>query len=328
MGDIVMASGLPSSLKQHFDNDVTISWLVESPYVSLLTQHPHVDNVISWPKQEWRALAKSRRYITLLKAIWRFRRTLKCYNFEVVIDAQGLLKSAILAWFTGAPKRVGFNSKERSQWLITESFDKPLSNDISSEYKFLASQFSSAPYKLLITTSEAQRAAVSAVLRRHNIDTSTYIGIAPFTTRPQKHWLKTYWHALIELLGNAGYQVIILGGPADKQQGLHMAEGFNHCISLAGALSLMESAAAIEQCQALIGVDTGLTHMGIAFERPTVAIFGSTRPYTHTQNPLARVLFAELPCAPCKRRPTCNSRFDCMQEVTPQQVFSSLQAVL
>ena len=326
MGDIVMASGLPSSLKQHFDNDVTISWLVESPYATLVAEHPDVDNVITWPKQEWRALAKSRRYLALIKAVLRFRRTLRALQFDLVVDAQGLLKSALLAWFTGARQRVGFNSKEHSQWFLTQSFDKPLSDDISSEYKFLAGKFSNVPYQLTLQVSEKDRALVHILLQGKGFQ-NHFIVIAPFTTRPQKHWLLPYWHELIALLGKDGYQVIILGGPADKHNAEHLAAGNSHCLSLAGSLSLPQSAAVIEQCAALLGVDTGLTHMGMVYQRPTVAIFGSTRPYTRTQNPHARILYADLSCAPCKRRPVCDSRFDCMQAITPGQVFSTLQGL-
>ena len=154
-----------------------------------------------------------------------------------------------------------------------------------------------------------------------------FIVIAPFTTRPQKHWLLPYWHELIAMLGKDGYQMIILGGPADKNSAEHLAGGNSHSLSLAGSLSLTQSAAVIERCAALLGVDTGLTHMGMVYQRPTVAIFGSTRPYTRTQNPHARILYADLSCAPCKRRPVCDGRFDCMQAITPGQVYSTLQGL-
>lgn len=327
MGDIVMASGLPSSLKQHFDSDVTISWLVESPYISLVADHPDIDNVIVWPKHEWQKLARARRFLALAKAIMQFRRTLKRYQFDLVVDAQGLLKSAVLAWFTGARRRIGFNSKEHSHWLLTESFDKPLSDDISSEYKFLAGRLSNAPYRLTLNTSKRDHAAVRAALQSKGIE-SDFIAIAPFTTRPQKHWLHSHWSQLIAMLGNAGYQIIVLGGPTDRCDAEQLAQSSRHCISVAGELSLTESAAAIEQCQALVGVDTGLTHMGMVYERPTIALFGSTRPYLTTQNPRARILYADLQCAPCKRRPTCNGRFDCMVAITPDNVFNALMDAL
>ena len=327
MGDIVMTSGLPSSLKHHFDSDVTISWLVETPYVSLVAGHPDVDKVIAWPKQEWRALAKSRQYLALLKAVLKFRRSLRAAQFDMVIDAQGLFKSAMLAWFTGARKRIGFNSKEHSQWLLTESFDKPLSDDISSEYKFLASQFSNAPYQLTLHAGEQARATAQDLLRAQGFNRH-FIAIAPFTTRPQKHWLLPYWQQLIAILGNSGHQVVILGGPSDQSAAELLAGGNPQCLNMAGSLSLTESAAVIEQCGALVGVDTGLTHMGMVYQRPTVAIFGSTRPYTRTQNPHARILYADLSCAPCKRRPTCDGRFDCMQAITPGQVYHTLQGLL
>ena len=169
MGDIVMASGLPSSVKQHYNNKVTVSWLVETPYASLVADHPDVDNVICWPKQEWQRLASAKRYLALCRAILKFRLQLRQYRFDLVIDPQGLLKSALLGWLSGAPKRIGFNSKERSQWLLSHAFDKPQSNKISSEYAFLAAQFSHRPYRLALGITDTERNALDRKLHQVNI---------------------------------------------------------------------------------------------------------------------------------------------------------------
>ena len=78
----------------------------------------------------------------------------------------------------------------------------------------------------------------------------------------------------------------------------------------------------------LVGVDTGLTHMGIAFATPTVAIFGSTCPYTNTGRTNARVIWLGLHCSPCKRRPTCGGAYTCLRDITPERVLDEAAKVL
>ena len=141
IGDIVMASGLPSSINDHFHGKAHITWLVEAPYASLVSNHPDVHDVITWPKTEWLTLAKQNKYLSLFKSVLRFRHLLRSQRFDLVVDAQGLLKSAILAWLSGARRRVGFYSKEKSHWFLTQYYKKPLSDEISSEYRYLGSKF-------------------------------------------------------------------------------------------------------------------------------------------------------------------------------------------
>ncbi|RTL30285.1 MAG: lipopolysaccharide heptosyltransferase, partial [Rhodocyclaceae bacterium] len=86
--------------------------------------------------------------------------------------------------------------------------------------------------------------------------------------------------------------------------------------------------AAIANAALLVGVDTGLTHMGTALARPTVAIFGSTRPYLNTGRPTGSVIWLGLECSPCRRRPTCGGKFTCLRDITPAMVLEQAQAML
>jgi heptosyltransferase-1 len=95
-----------------------------------------------------------------------------------------------------------------------------------------------------------------------------------------------------------------------------------------GVHPLGVSAALIQGADAVIGVDTGLTHMGIAAGVPTVALFGSTCPYTQTGRDNVRVIYHALPCSPCKRRPTCGGHFDCMGGIRPVEVLDALRQVM
>jgi heptosyltransferase-1 len=84
----------------------------------------------------------------------------------------------------------------------------------------------------------------------------------------------------------------------------------------------------IERASLLIGVDTGLGHMGIAFGTPSLLLFGSTCPYLDTTRANARVLYHKLDCSPCKRRPTCGWAFTCMHLITIDEVLDAARGVV
>ena len=89
-----------------------------------------------------------------------------------------------------------------------------------------------------------------------------------------------------------------------------------------------ESAALVSRASLVIGVDTGLTHMGWAFSVPVIALFGSTCPYRVVPGREGDILYAELHCSPCRRRPTCGGAFDCMSALTPDAVINAAQRYL
>ena len=83
-------------------------------------------------------------------------------------------------------------------------------------------------------------------------------------------------------------------------------------------------------CDALtcLGMDTGLTHMGAALARPTIALFGSTCPYTDGARGPLKVMYEGLSCAPCRRRPSCDGAFTCLRLLTPERVLATAQSLL
>jgi heptosyltransferase-1 len=172
-----------------------------------------------------------------------------------------------------------------------------------------------------VALSEADTLYAQEQITARQLD-SGYLVFCPFTTRPQKHWFEDRWVELADrLLADLGLIPVLLGGPADRDAAQRIQEQVKgRLINLAGVTSLTQAAALIDRAALLIGVDTGLTHMGIAFSRPTLALFGSTCPYQETTRENALVLYHKLDCSPCKRNPTCEGRFDCMRAISVDEV--------
>ncbi len=334
LGDIVMASGLIPALKTAFP-DAEVSWLCEAGCAPLLKHNPRLKQVLIWPRTQWEQLFKAKRYLALWREVRQFRAMLRAQQFDLVLDGQGLLKSGLLAWFTGAPRRVSIIAREGSHRLVHEVVTPTPGADpvMGSEYRFL-SRYLGAPQGSFVhdlAVGEAQQARARQVLAdalqvAHTPHSGRpLVVLCPFTTRPQKHWVEANWAELAQALWDQGLQPVVLGGPTDREAAARIVADVPQVPSLAGALKLDESVALIADSHLVIGVDTGLTHMGTALRVPTLALFGSTRPYLQGPTPLTRVMYDALPCSPCRRRPTCNGDFTCMKQLTVDRV--SLQAL-
>jgi heptosyltransferase-1 len=331
IGDIVMASPLIKSLRVRYP-DAYIAWLVQSETSELLTANPLLDEVIVWPRGDWRRLWRNMRWLKLAREIRNFTGQLRARHFDIVIDLQGLLKSGIWARLTGAPLRIGLGSKEGSRLLMNQIIDKPGDDDrIGPEYRHLAHSlgldYSEFDMDVALT-DEDQRYAAQII--EDNGLASGFIVVCPFTTRPQKHWVEDRWTALAQRMHTEfGARTIILGGPDNRETAASIAANCQDTVTnLAGRTRLRQAAALIGRASLLVGVDTGLTHMGIMFNIPTIAIFGSTRPYLETEHNNTVIIYKQLECSPCGRNPTCGGAFTCMTSVSVDEVMANAARLL
>lgn len=326
VGDIVMASPMIRTLRRGFP-DARIVWLAE-PAMADLLHHPELDGVIFWDKARWRRLWKKGRLGALLQEIRSLRRKLRSERFDLALDAQGLLRSRALAWLSGAARRVGFDSREPGRFLMTEIIPRgPGAEKMSSEYRHMMTTLG-LPIdgffpELAVKADDAD--AMADRLRSFGIN-EKYAVICPFTTRPQKHWFADRWTELAQKVPKRmGLPVVMLGGPNDVPAARSIAKSAgNGLCDMAGQTTLGQSMAALQKAGLIIGVDTGLTHMGTAFGRPTVALFGATRPYLSTERDTTAVIYHPRECSPCRRRPTCSAKFDCMAAISVDEVLTTI----
>jgi len=326
IGDIVFASPLVSALRRAHPT-AHIAWLAQPECRKLLAHHPDLDEVIVWPHRQWQALWGARRWGELWREIRGFRRLLRGRHFDLAVDLQGLLKSGLLTRLSAAPERIGLGSREGSQLLMTRVL--PRGGDperIGSEYLFLAERLGLPRngFEMEIHYAAEDAAYAEAVVAKA-VAGGAYAVICPFTTRPQKHWLAPRWTELAgRLQDELGLVTLMLGGPADQGPATEIQQqAKGKLVNLTGQTSLLQAAAVIDRARLVVGVDTGLSHMGIAFGRPTLLLFGSTCPYRNTTRANARVLYHPLPCSPCRRKPTCHGQFTCMRSIEVNEVVTA-----
>jgi len=320
-GDVVIATGLLQGLRQAHPG-AEIDWLVQPEFAPFLDTQQSIRRVIAWPRKDWAALWRAWRWLTLVRTMLAFSRSLRAQRYDWVIDAQGLLKSRALAWLAGGRHRIGYRSKEPLESLLHQVVTR--FPEGSGQRAAIGAEHAPMLAALGIATPPLPRFVAPAPA-----PSTAAIALAPFTTRLQKHWPVAHWRALIAALLADGHALTLLGGPADAAAGAELLAGLDttRVDNRIGRTSFVEAANLIAGSRALIGVDTGLTHLAAALGRPTVAIFGSTLPYRQTAPGAAApltVLWLGLACSPCARKPTCGGRWDCLAGITPDAVRAAL----
>lgn len=327
IGDIFFCTALLEGLKREFPG-CEVSWLTEPMGGQILEGHPLLDHLLVVPRRDWVGLLKRGSVLKLSRELFAFVRELRREPFDLVIDPQGLFKSAIWAKLAHGERVIGVNGSDGSRILYDVLLTVPrlVEPPMLSEYRLIVRGLGGNPSALRMSlhVSEEAMSEVNCWLPGG----VSPVVFCPFTTRPQKHWPDSYWSELGNLVeAEGGVPVVILGGPDDGERAATIAKGMrvSPIIAAGERRSIHFALGVLKRAGAVVGVDTGLTHAGIALGKPTLALFGSTRPYVKTDVQHAQVLYKDLPCAPCRRHPVCSGRFDCMRNLLPSEVSCALK---
>lgn len=317
IGDAVFCTALADSLKAAWPA-AEIDWLGQAELAGLLEGHPALEEFVAWPKRDWLGWLRTGRWTRLAGSLRDLRRRLRAREYDLVIDAQGLAKSRVLARLAGGRRRVGFPSREGLDFLVHEVLPREGEpGAFAREYRALAERLTGRP-------SVPGRLP----LRPPGDAEAPFVALLPFTTRPQKAWPARYWTELARVLvaGGAG-RVVVFGGPGDRDAAQAMFAGTG-VENRAGLTTLAEALAGVQAARAVVGVDTGLAHAAAVSGRPVVVLMGASVPYARgPEGGRVKVLREPLACSPCGRAPTCAGRFDCMVAIPPARVLEALAAL-
>lgn len=335
-GDVVLSSPLAGALRRRCPS-AHIAWAVEERTADVIRHNPHLDEVIVWERAEWKRMLRTGRWGAFLGAAVDFFGELRDRRFDVAIDAQGLLRSGALAFFSGAPVRIGLGSREGSRLLMTkvvkrEFFTRRIASADAAFARALG--LDTASFRMEIPRGGDELAAVDRIVEEKGLGDG-FVAAVPFTTRFHKHWFEDRWSALIrQIRERAGLGVVLLGGPGDRAAADRILAGAANgadgapLVDLVGRTTLGEASAVVSRCSALVGVDTGLSHMAHAFGRPAVLIFGSNAPYLDPPTTAARILHSGRDCSPCWGRLTCGGRIDCMDDIPVAEVLAAVRTAV
>lgn len=329
-GDVAFASPLAGALRRRHPR-AHIAWVAEDGAADVIRHNRHLDEVVVLERIAWRRMFREGRWGQLAGAVTDFFGALRERRFDVVIDAQGLLRSGLVAFLAGAPVRIGLGSREGSRCLMTVVVDRGGDpRAISSEYRYLAGVLGldAAGFAMEIPRGPTEIASVDRMIAQQELERG-FVVACPFTTRFYKHWLDERWSGLIGAIRErTGLGVVVLGGPEDRAAADRILAGATGrgppLVDLVGRTTLGEASAVVSRCSVLVGVDTGLSHMAHAYGRPAVLLFGSNTPYLDPPGPAATILHSGRSCSPCRGRLTCDGRIDCMTDISVERALAAV----
>lgn len=326
-GDVMFATPIVDALRTRWP-DARLTWVVEPKSKDVVQAHPRIDELIVWDRPAWKRLAAERRWRELWTAFRVFRARLRAVEADLAIDMQGLLRSGLVTWSSGAPVRIGLGPKEGSALLVTHRFPTGrFIEEMSAEPKRMAEwlDLDTTEWALDLRLAPETWSGARARLSEAGVE-GPFVLLVPFTTRPWKHWVERRWAELARRLGaERGLPVVLAGGPTDRDAAERILADAPDVVDLVGRTSLAEAVAVAGEAALVVGVDTALTHAAHAFERPAICVFGP-QGYTRAPTSMSRTLCSrELPCFPCKaadRPMVCGGAYTCMELITVDAVLA------
>jgi heptosyltransferase-1 len=345
MGDIVHSLPVAESLKSKFP-DFFIGWAVEEDFKDILHAAPYIDRVYPLNTKQWR---RDLRYNTL-REISSAIKEIRDANFDTAIDVQGLVKSGVITYLSGAPFRIGFSksyARERlSALFINKEMTPPaeLIHIIDQNLyliRDIAGEVGSA-YPRLFLTEKDELWAMGELRRMGIMDGDLKVFIAPGAGWITKLWSsEKYRNLIIELYKRYQARVILSGSYADRGLIEEIKEGISFPLSQFIGGSIGQMMALLKNVDLVIGGDTGPIHIASALGTPTLSLYGpSAGKRSGPRGEGHEWIQSDIPCSPCFGREcrlrglkTQDSRLrfkevPCMEAISINSVKIKLEGIM
>ena len=272
MGDVIHTLPALTDAQRAIPN-LSIDWVVEENFAEIPRWYSAVNRVIPIALRRWR---KSPFSIQTRNEWKNYRTLLQAENYDAVIDAQGLFKSAFFATRLANGIKHGYDRKSIREPIASFFYDK----------KYAISYQQHAVERIRQLFSQAlsyplPKGKGDYDIARHFISVDAikpYVLFFHATTRDEKHWPEREWRNLIEKLTALSIQVRLpWGNEKEKTRAERLAVGLSHVVVLP-RLSLHELAEQIANAKAVVSVDTGLAHLTAALDKPNITLYGATDP--------------------------------------------------
>jgi len=279
LGDVCRTVPVLVSLRRAFP-DATIDWVVRDSFVDAVRAHPDLSEVIAFPRKRFADMWKSARVLREFRDwIGEVRRR----QYDVAYDLQGLGRSALITYMSGAVRRVGYTNAREFAWMgYNVRHDPPRSTHIVDQMLELLERESIPAHRdlrLYVPQEDAEWWRAHDARRPAH---AAYTVLAPTSRHASKRWPMERWVELIPhlLQRNLG-PCVLIGAPNEIEQVtplLSAVTGRGDVISLVGTATIGQTMAALHGASLVIANDSAPLHMAVGFDRPLIALFGPTDP--------------------------------------------------
>lgn len=286
LGDVVHALPLAASLRARHPG-ASITWVVEVREAAVLEGHPALDAILTVDTRGWRRRRGPGSLLALGRAVAGLRRRLRRAAFDVAVDAQGLLKSGVLAALTGARCRIGFAARHCREPLAAAFTNRrvtpPAGRHVVEQYLALLEPLGPGPTSLDFHLPDdgpageaVERVLAEAGLKPHH----RMVVLSPGAGRPDKRWPAAAFGRLAgRLVEEAAAQVLVVWGPGEGELARAVVAAARPARpALAPPTDLRGLVALLRRASLVVAADTGPLHLAAALGRPCLGLYGPTRP--------------------------------------------------
>jgi lipopolysaccharide heptosyltransferase I len=321
-GDVIHALPTLEALRSLFPQ-AHITWLVEEAFAPLLAGHPALNEVWAIPRLRFVQQSVGSQAARLARMVRRVR----AQPFDLVIDLQGLLKSALWAALARSPRKIGYDrTREGSSLVLTEKLP-PYDPEAHAVLRYLNVArhlgASEAPPHFRLEHLLADSGEILGEIPR-----KPYVVLHPGARWATKLWPEVQWAKLAARLTDQGLAVVLTGSPGDAA----LAEAIvTQCpapvINLAGRTDIKALAAVLKGAALAVTTDTGPMHLAAALGTRVVALFGPTAPWrTGPFGEGHEIIRLDMQCSPCFRR-ECPEPI-CLKELPVDMVTATCEKML
>jgi len=320
LGDVVHSLPVLDAIKGTYPDSV-VHWVIAKGFEGLLEGHPMINRLIVISKDQWK---RPLRFWHTGREFQMLFKTLRAEGYDLVIDLQGLFRSAVITLAAGSPLRIGFSdARECSPIFYTHTTEG--GGDIHAVDRYLKIA------GLLGCKTEQVRFPLPNFRPSEEIhqlvnSLNRYITLIPGARWQTKRWPPKYFAELLELLVQ---HAVILGTVEDSEAGAFIKDRCGkRVIDLTGWTTLKDAVYILKNSLAVITNDTGPMHIAAALNRPIIALFGPTSPLRtgpYGSNNTV-IVSSKVDCAPCYKKSCQNMA--CMNTISVHEVYSHCKNVL
>ncbi|GAA9989267.1 lipopolysaccharide heptosyltransferase I [Helicobacter pylori] len=276
LGDIIVSAVFLALIKERFTN-AQIEWFVDERFSAILEHSPYID------KLHPIALKSTLTTFNPLK-IFKLFKSLRAYEYDIVIDMQGLIKSALITQMLKAPKKVGFDCTSAREGLSAFFYSQKVS--IAYNESVLKRNFTLLSCALNLPQKEISEGLNSRSKVFSYQDSPKIDALSLNKNKPKILFVletskinKTYPIERFKELALAleNFQICLLWhADENKANALYGALKHQHDVLLLPKLTLNEVKALLFKMDLIIGGDTGITHLAWALQKPSITLYGNT----------------------------------------------------
>jgi len=341
LGDVIVAMTAVSTLRASLP-DAHLTWLVEDRHADLLAGFPDVDRVLVFERRRLaRSLRSARGFFPGIAEGLAFLRALRRERFDLALDFQGNLKSAVFSLASRAPVRVGFAKgacREGNHLANTHHVepDAGILHRIDKDLALLGPLgIRGTPAAPTLLDDEADRRFADEALDAAGCRTRPFAVLHPGTSAfgEFKRWPVSRFSRLGDrLVEEMGFHIVVTWGPGEEAMARGIVEGMREgeAASVAPPTSTLRRAVALlRRAHLFVGADTGVTHLAALLGVRTVALFGPKDPAVYApRGENVRVVTHAIDCRPCGARSCRLGDPLCMTDLEEERVLGAVRRLL